>query len=230
MNVISYFNLIKGMNFSSESRELISLWEDSWKKRGWNTILIDEDMAKKNSLFSKLDLDNPSANFYKTINPSVWEYHRSCYCRLVAYCQYVRENGLTLYADYDVINYSFSPTELSQISENSVLCPMRSTVYLGREGVDDIERVLLQFNNQTFSEQDKRGSCNDMRVLSKYTKVFSTERDSRNNPYVSAISPDFSNNTPLIHYDGGCYRRGIDRKFSRLEIIKNYHKFNSLDI
>ena len=149
MNVISYFNLIAGSKFSAESQELIDIWEKSWQKHGWNTILLDESHAKNNPLFDELDLNSSEANFYRTIHPSMWKYHRSCYCRLLAYCQYVRENGVVLYADYDVINYGFSPNILNLAKENSYFCVERAVVYLGNEGADQTENAqLLHFNQQ----------------------------------------------------------------------------------
>lgn len=232
MNVISYFNLIPDSKFSSESEELIDIWKKSWQKYGWNTILLNESHAKRNPLFNKLDLDNIDANFYRTINPSVWTYHRSCYCRLLAYCQYVRENGATLYADYDVINYGFLPNILKSTLEDSYFCPSRCMVYLGEKGKYQIERAILNFNNNTFQEDKDRGSCNDMNIINKYTNCFNFKINENAMPghqrYVSSILPDLSNKTPLVHYDGGCYRRGFDRKFSRLEIIKQYENKDTL--
>jgi hypothetical protein len=225
MNVISYFNLIPDFKFSSESEELIDIWKKSWQKHGWNTISLDESYARRNPLFSELDLDNPDANFYRTINPRMWRYHRSCYCRLLAYCQYVRENGATLYADYDVINYGFLPDILKITQEDSYFCSSRCTVYLGDKGKDQTESAILNFNNNAFQESEEHGSCNDMNIMNKYTNCFSFQKDQNNKLYVSPIMPHLSNQTPLIHYDGGCYRRGFDRKFSRLDIIKQYKKF-----
>jgi hypothetical protein len=224
MNVISYFNLISGFKFSVESQELIHVWKKSWQKYGWNTILLNEDDAKKNSLYKKLDLDSPDANFYRTINSSMWRYHRSCYCRLLAYCQYVRENGATLYADYDVINYGFASDVLESTEENSYFSDDRCSVYLGSEGIDQIENAILTFNNNPFQEGDKHGSSNDMRIITRYTNCFQLQKQKDNQPYTSLIKADFSNETPLIHYDGGCYKRGIDRKLSRLDIIKKYDR------
>ena len=156
----------------------------------------------------------------------MWKYHRSCYCRLLAYCQYVRENGVVLYADYDVINYGFSPNILNLAKENSYFCVERAVVYLGKKGADQTESAILNFNNNKFQESEERGSCNDMSIMNKYTNCFHFQKDQNNQMYVSSIMPDLSNQTPLVHYDGGCYRRGVDRKCSRLDIIKQYQTFS----
>ena len=133
MNTISYFQSIPNSDFSQQSEELIEVYKQSWSKHGWNPIVLNEEYAQRNELLHKLDLDNPDANFYKTINPSSWKYHRSCYCRLLAYCQYVRENGATLYSDYDVMNYGFTLSILNFAKENSYFCGERAVVYLGEK-------------------------------------------------------------------------------------------------
>lgn len=222
MNVISYFNLISDLKLSSESQELIDVWKKSWQKYGWNPIVLNESYAKKNPLLDKLDLNNPNANFYRTIHPRMWKYHRSCYYRLLAYCQYVRENGVILYADYDVINYGFLPGILKTTQEDSCFCASRCMVYLGKKGADQIESAILNFNNNEFQESEDLGSCNDMSIMTKYTNCFNLQKDQNNQLYVSSILPDLSNKTPLVHYDGGCYRRGFDKKLSRLDIVKQY--------
>ena len=224
MNTISYFQSIPNSDFSKQSEELIEVYKQSWIKHGWNPIVLNEEYSKHNELFHKLDLDNPDANFYKTIHPTMWKYHRSCYCRLLAYCQYVREHGATLYSDYDVMNYGFTPSILNFAKENSYFFEDRAVVYLGKKGADQTESENLNFNNNKFQESKERGSCNDMNIMNKYTNCFNLQKDQNNQNYASAIMPDLSNQTPLIHYDGGCYRRGFDRKFSRLDIIKRYQK------
>ncbi len=223
-NTISYFQSIPNFDFSQQSEELIKVYKQSWIKHGWNPIVLNEEYSKRNELFHKLDLDNPDANFYKTISSSMWRYHRSCYCRLLAYCQYVRENGATLYSDYDVMNYGFTPNLLKSIRQDSYLCPSRCVVYLGINGLDETETAILNFNNNLFQESEDRGSCNDMNIINKYTKCFNFQKDQNNQNYVSLIMPDFSNQTPLVHYDGGCYLRGIDRKLSRLQIINKHNR------
>ena len=224
MNVISYFDAIPDLEFSKQSEDILSIWTDTWKRHGWNPIILEHEMAKKNKLYHQLDLDNPQANFYKTIHESMWKYHKTCYCRLLAYCEYVRNNGATLYADYDVINYGFTPDIIKNIEHDSYLCIHRSVMFLGLTGIDDIERVILKFNNEPFSEGDERGSCNDLNVMRKYTKVFKSKLMPSGDWYTTYIEPNFRNNSPLVHYDGGCYKRGISRSMTRVDIIKKHNR------
>ena len=236
MNVISYFNLISGSKFSLDSKKLIEIWEQSWKKHSWNPIVLNEEFSKRNKLYQELDLNNPDANFYKTINPSNWKYHRSCYCRLLAYCQYVRENGKTLYADYDVMNYGFLPNILNFAKENSYFCGERAVVYLGKEGVEQMETALVQFSTEEFK---KDGSSADVYVMERYTNIFipvynnlTTNKKVKWPYYYMSNSfdeycPGVDDVTLLVHYDGGMYRRGASREFSRLDIIKRHGRLNA---
>jgi hypothetical protein len=229
MNVISYFNLIPNFQFSFESKELIDVWKQSWQKHGWNTILLDESHAKNNPLFDKLDLNNTEANFYRAINPSFWRYHRSCYCRLLAYCQYVRENGATLYADYDVMNYGFTPNTLNFAKENSYFCGERAVVYLGKHGAEQIENAIMQFSSE---ELKNDGSSADVYVMERYTSVFipvkenlETNQKARWPYYYVGHSFEYNQDEAfLVHYDGGCYGRGADKKLTRLQIIKQHNR------
>lgn len=229
MNVISYFNLIPDSEFSSDSQQLINLWKKSWEKYNWNPIVLDESHSKKNVLYDKLNIDNPDANFYKTINSSNWKYHRSCYCRLLAYCQYVRENGATLYADYDVMNYGFSPNILNYAKENSYFCGERAVVYLGKEGAEQMETAMLKFSTEEFKND---GSSADVYVMERYTNIFTrvthnletNEKAKWSYYYVGHSFAKNQDETPLVHYDGGCYSRGADRRLSRLQIIKEHNR------
>jgi len=183
-------------------------------------------------LFNKLDLDNPDANFYLTLKrSSMWKYHRSCWSRLLAYCQYVHENGDTLYSDYDVMNYGLSPKILSSTKSNSLFCRSRCVVFLGRDGAKDIERVMYDFSKKNFKEEALPESFNDMMIMHQNlshkdnTSNFSLKLYPNGEQYCSNISPDFSNSTPLVHFDGGCFQRGMNKNMSRLEVVEKYEKY-----
>ena len=229
MNVISYFQSIPNSDFSKQSEDLIEVYKKSWSKHGWNPIVLNEEHSKHNELFHKLDLDNSDANFYKTIHPTMWKYHRSCYCRLLAYCQYVREHGATLYSDYDVMNYGFTPNILNFAKENSYFCGERAVVYLGKKGAEQMESALLQFSSEEFKNN---GSSADVYVMERYTDIFipvhknlETKKKAKWPYYYVGHSYDYTqDDTLLVHYDGGCYRRGADRKLSRLQIIKEHNR------
>jgi len=225
MNVISYFNLIPNEKFSQESSELISLWKRSWSQQGWNPIVLDETWAHKNTLYEQLNFNKPSANFYSKNPVGSFEYNRCCYLRLLAYCQYVKENGPTLYCDCDVINYGLPPDILNIIGKNSVLCEQRSVIYLDEHGARDMERVLIECEHE-----DKLEWChrNDMRLMEYKTKVFK-KLVNYENEYIYCCSShtprDFI--CPLVHYNGGCYLRGAPKHLSRTEVILEHGRLSN---
>ena len=157
------------------------------------------------------------------------KYHRSCYCRLLAYCQYVREHGATLYADYDVMNYGFKPNILNFAKENIYFCGERAVVYLGKEGAEQMENALIHFSTGEFKEE---GSSADVYVMERYTNIFTpvyknletNEKAKWAYYYVGHSFDSNQDETLLVHYDGGCYRRGADRKLSRLQVIHEHNR------
>jgi len=224
--VICYYQEFE-TKFSKDSKDFLELWKKSWESKGWNSVILGENDAKRNPLYSQIDIDNPDANFYKTDN-SNWKYHRSCYLRLLAYCQYVRQNGPTLYADYDVINYNFTPDILNYMEEDSVLKGERCAVYLGERGINDIEQAINRFDKDpgeiSNSWSDKNASS-DMHVISRFTTVFKTitcnlitkERSEKNRTYYCQnAGQDGYMDSPLVHYDGGTYGRNIPEECKRL--------------
>jgi len=231
--VICYYQEFE-TKFSKDSKDFLKLWKKSWEIKGWNSVILGENDAKQNPLYSQINIDTPDANFYKTGN-SNWKYHRSCYLRLLAYCQYVRQNGPTLYADYDVINYNFTPDILNYMEEDSVLKGERCAVYLGERGINDIEQAINRFDKDpgeiSNSWSDKNASS-DMHVISRFTTVFRTiicnlitkERSEKNRTYYCQnAGQDGYMDSALVHYDGGTYGRNIPeeyKKLSRAELVQ----------
>jgi len=226
MNVISYYDKIPTgecelhsyrSDFSKECEDLIPLWKQTWTKYGWNPIVLNKKNAINNSVYHALDLNNPNSNFYKTNPTGSFKYNRSCYLRLLAYCEYVKRHGPTLYCDYDVMNYGFTPDILSKYGFNSIFCEQRSIIYLDKNGAQDIERVLIEFNDANETEWCHR---NDMRLMEYKTKVFyPVINDIGDYIYCCSSNTKRDNETLLVHYNGGCYRRGASKKLSRSEIV-----------
>lgn len=225
--VICYYQQFE-TNFSKDSEKFLELWKKSWESKGWNSVVLGENDAKQNPLYSQIDIESPEANFYKTGGGRHWQYQRSCYLRLLAYCQYVRNNGVTLYADYDVINYSFTPDILNYMEEDSVLKGERCAVYLGQRGVKDIEQALNRFDKnpgEISNSWSNKNSSSDMHVISRFTTVFKTitcnlitnERSEKNHTYYCQnAGQDGYMDSPLVHYDGGTYERNIPKECKRV--------------
>jgi hypothetical protein len=229
MNTISYFqdipNIKSGSAYSvisRESKKLVDLYKKTWSKYGWDPIVLDEEYAQKNKLYKDLSFNNPKANFYKNkLDPHhSFGYMRACYLRLLAYCEYVRRNGVTLYSDYDVMNYGLHPSVIDEIEPNSSLCDQRSVIYLDLKGAEEMEDAL-----RGYSTNDSVHYEHDMQLMKNQTKLFKNLVDKNGEyiycyPYLACTKRDAS--SPLIHYNGACYSRGISKNLSRSEVIINH--------
>tara|TARA_R110000796_G_scaffold180304_2_gene296874 strand:+ start:745 stop:1416 length:672 start_codon:yes stop_codon:yes gene_type:complete len=216
MNVISYFQPIPNSSFSEQSKELLPMWKQTWENNGWNPIILNETTAIQSKIYKSLDFNNPNANFYSKNPISSFEYNRSCYLRLLAYCEYVKQNGETLYSDFDVMNYGLGINILKEVVTNSLFCIQRSVVYLDKEGALDIERVLIECNAATELEWCHR---NDMRLMEYKTKLFTPLVNNGEYIYCCSSYTERDKITPLVHYNGGCYLRGAPKNLTRAEII-----------
>lgn len=229
MNTISYFqdipNLKSGSAYSiisRESKKIIDLYRKSWSKHGWNPIVLNEEYAQENKLYKDLGFNNPNTHFYKNKSQHSFGYMRACYLRLLAYCEYVRRNGATLYSDYDVMNYGLRPSIIDEIEPNSSLCDQRSVVYLGLKGVEEMEDALRKYSRNSSVHYE-----HDMQLMKNETKSFKDLVDKNGEyiycyPYRACAKRDAS--SPLIHYNGACYSRGISINLTRSEIIINHDR------
>jgi hypothetical protein len=106
MNVVSYYQPIENLKFSNESSELLKKWESNWKSMGWDPIILNEDYAKKNIYYEKINFSDYNSVLYSGRNGA--DYIKQCYMRWLAYTQFVFENGETVWCDYDVYNKTFT--------------------------------------------------------------------------------------------------------------------------
>lgn len=236
MNVITYFENIDGLDFSKRSEDIMCLWKQSWKKHGWSTVVLDEKMALENPTYDMLNLDDPKSIFYAEDRmlkkkPKWYKYHRSCYRRLLAYCEYVKQNGPTLYSDYDVMNYGFKPSLLKYLDSSSYFCTERAVVYLTESGAADIERVMIEYHDPTNTKQ--RRYINDMMLMQANLREFSPVHHNFETHETASTGYYYMENwgngprqdeALMIHYDNGMYGKGASRKFSRSDIIKQHNR------
>lgn len=254
--VITFFNEIKRASKSNsicqDAKRLLELWLLSWQKRGWQTVVLNQEDAINNPIYNVLDLDSRDSRFYQS-NPSngksmaasdnTFFYNQACYQRILAYCNYVKEFGSTLYCDFDVINYSWTPDMMKTVLDNTRFNGERSTMFLSPSGVEIIEKGLINFcknGKPIFIEYENVVSTSDMHVInsiiSKHENLFpflyhpKWNRISRKYPrhYVSNIQYSLGEGhdymqTPMVHYDGGCFNHPDTQKYNlktRAEVVQ----------
>lgn len=113
MKVYTYHQPLPNSRYGHDSEnELIQLWSESWSKRGWDPVVLDERTAYNNIHFpawSKIFQDMPR------IDREI-QWQLSCLYRWIA----LEEVGGGLMVDYDVINYSFSPEAILGLDLNDM--------------------------------------------------------------------------------------------------------------
>jgi hypothetical protein len=97
MVVYTYYEALPGMTGQGE---IIRLWEQSWRKRGWTPRILTPRDAKAHPRFAEFDA---RINTYPTANNR--QYENCCYHRWLALAQ-VGGGWMT---DTDVINFAFFP-------------------------------------------------------------------------------------------------------------------------
>jgi hypothetical protein len=254
--VITFFDEIKqvskNVSVCLDAKRLLELWLFSWQKRGWQTVVLNREDAINNPTYNFLDLDSRDSRFYQC-NPSngksmatsnnTFFYNQACYQRVLAYCNYVKEFGSTLYCDFDVINYSWTPDMMKKVSDNTRFNGERSTMFLSPSGVEIIEKGLIDFCKR--GEPIKHTTCGKMStsdmhvigsIISKHKNLFpflyhpKWNRILRKHPrhYISNIQYSLDDGhdymqTPMVHYDGGCFAHPDAKKYNlktRAEVVQ----------
>jgi hypothetical protein len=161
MNVVSYYQPIENLKFSNESCELLKKWESNWKSMGWNPIILNEDYAKKNIYYKKINLDDYNSVLYSGINNS--NYLKQCYMRWLAYTQFVFENGSTIWCDYDVYNKTFTLEKFKSLNNTEQLFCGSGSVGLMK--LDKANQILDIFEKVYLSS-----SLEDLKSVSDFHK------------------------------------------------------------
>jgi hypothetical protein len=82
---------------------LIDLWAESWRRRGWNPIIIGPAEAEKSAYYPKLVEEHKK---HPTVNDPRYDFaNKARYCAMEAL-------GGGVLTDYDVINYTLSTERL----------------------------------------------------------------------------------------------------------------------
>ena len=101
---------------------LIKLHEESFNHYGWEVFKVDERTARQHPKYETFD--NPDTPLGWSKNQ--WSYTRACYMRWLAYSV-----ADSFFADYDVINYGFSPADADNII---TLCKRDHPIFLSTAG------------------------------------------------------------------------------------------------
>jgi hypothetical protein len=105
VNAYTYYNPVPGAIWNSRDQlELIKLWEKSWRKHGWNPVVLSEAHAKKHPRFPEF-----KQIFWSLPTEYGHDYEGQCFMRYAAVS--IQKQPMSLMLDYDVINYGFTPED-----------------------------------------------------------------------------------------------------------------------
>jgi len=107
MNVYTYYQEI---NFSKQ-KPLLELWQKSWKDKGFNPIVLNEEDANSHPYYKEFS-EKLNKLHIEVTGQELKAYGLSCYLRWLAYANKMNENESAYVCDYDVINKGLSDTEL----------------------------------------------------------------------------------------------------------------------
>lgn len=115
--VVTYYVPVPGLWDPESQEHLIRLWARSWRKAGWNPIIL-----------TTADVEShPRYGFFKEqfeLKPTEYgvTYTSACFLRWLAAARYGGIRGIDIMlVDYDVVNYGFEPQELRP-NEMTIFC------------------------------------------------------------------------------------------------------------
>jgi hypothetical protein len=148
----------------SGAEPVIEMWRESWKKNGWEPVVLGEDGITKLPFYNMLSYKTRQL---PTIND--WRYERACYMRWLA----LAGIGGGMMTDYDVMNYGFRPEHLPAYKGKLIRLNRQSPcAVFGR--MWDYLAVVDMFLNYTVQSDDLYGNnlvVEDMTILNRYAGI-----------------------------------------------------------
>lgn len=111
MKIFSYFDNINPGNESQET-EMINLWKISWKKNGFEPIVLGKADATSNPIYDKF-IKLIKKIYLNIRNSEIDKYSESCFSRWLAYANQKNEEHF-LVSDYDVINKNLKVEDIAE--------------------------------------------------------------------------------------------------------------------
>ena len=134
MNIYTYYEKVPQMREDSQL-ELIEIWKISWKKYGWNPVVLDD------SHFNCSDQQIDYLSNLPSVNPKLYE--MACFLRWNA----LSNVGGGWMCDYDVVNCGFTPEDSLSFESLSILQGHVPCLVYGT--TEDYEKVFDIFTKES---------------------------------------------------------------------------------
>ena len=203
--------------YEDDTEGLIQLHIQSFMKYGWDVVLVNEDVAKLHPLYNRLIVDDTVLKTSKNHK----EYTQACYERWLAYA-YV---GLP-FADFDVINYGFTPEDAKKIINKSpnpsdpiFLSAATAIGLVNKEGYDSILSTYLDFIKNPKIEGALKEDVNDMTIMRELHPEWYNLIPYSDQNFCKDFSLPGYESSKLVHYTFAYSKR------PRLNIVLNERPF-----
>jgi hypothetical protein len=198
MNIYTYYDEVL-----ENQIEIIEIWKESWRKNGWNPIVLDQQSINCSDVEIEYLENLPS------VNPK--KYEMACFLRWNA----MSNIGGGWMCDYDVINLGFSPDDSKKYESVSILQGhVPCLVYGTSEDYMDIFRIFATESMSFITMEDNRPHTSDMIVISNIAN-----RESMNCLNIVDGYPK-KEESILIHCSAGsCASMNMTKKEAMISIL-----------
>jgi hypothetical protein len=225
MKVFTYYMPVPGLWSDESQQKLIEVWARSWKKAGWEPVVLNEDSVKT----------HPNFAYYKE---KLWalpteyghDYEGACFLRWLA----VAHAGGGMMVDYDVINYGFTPADACTENRMTIYAdsdpPQIFTgVVMGRQHhfqeISDIFAAWvpddhdLNLNSKTYQGHH----CSDLTMMIRMFGGMQTKPDwlVRCDGCAQFPHPTWKT-SKLVHYTYAMHDAGFWPKYEHIEKIRPF--------
>jgi hypothetical protein len=162
MKIYTYHTNLESL---PQRNETLDIWEKSWKKNGWEPIILCEDDAKNHPLYFQFSSKIKSL---PSVNTKGFDYH--AFMRWLA----VPSVGGIVSTEPDVINYRLKPSDIDKYLEvandNRLQChsPVPAFLIGSPKSYENVCEKIIKHNIQPEDNVDGRPHLSDQDFSARY--------------------------------------------------------------
>lgn len=226
MRVYTYYTPISLYPDDSQTK-LIEVWARSWRKQGWEPIVLNEGDAMLHPLYSEF-----KQHISKLPTEYGHEYEGACFLRWLAMAAQETDGGGGMLTDYDYINYGFSPRAPGLLKMQIFCEPPPIEVTMGlvlapRMAYEEFCKIVLSWkpSQADWNPNAKLYHCSDLSLLVRMFehKNFVKPDWMEKVHGFSGLFPRESYKTaPLVHYGYEMKHAGLWPKYKHIEKLRPF--------
>lgn len=221
-DVFTYFMPVPGLCSEESQHKLIDVWRRSWRKAGWNPVVLDESTPRR----------HPRYDFYKSrywALPTEYghDYCGACFFRWLA----MAVVGGGMLTDYDVINYGFESRDPDR-REMIVYCDEPPpTIFMGAvlgtaQQFEKMAQIFADWGPDNFdwNNHAKLMHCDDLSMLVRMfeTKTYLKPKWLVKKPGCGLYDFGPWKTSKLVHYGYAMHSAGLWPKHEHIENLRPF--------